>query len=563
MPPYNNIYKQYYNPYNFSSISKRVYTPSWRNMISNDIPFTDGLSGSIDVSIKALTPIIIKEGKNSPLNVSHNGKYFIPGTSIKGMIRNVFEILSLSKIGSLTDDNRYSMRDFDNSDYTLKTKANTNQIKPGLLVKINDQYHLIESPKFEKLSYQDIVNFKSDVNVDSLRNAKTVKDKYSQIPRNPFYILNDDNEKYVLLLSGWMNGKKHEYGIQIPRVIDPKPLDHSVIDNFLFIHEHEVKSGSWNFWKTKTKITNFNRNPTYDELTDKLCFSPVFYTKDDQGKIKSLGLAFLHRELYANSIHDLLDKRHKSDDLDMAQCVFGSSDHDLKGRVQFSPAFVEMNGKEVAPDPDKIILGSPKPTFYPFYLKQDKNAKYASTFSDDNGKINGWKRYLTHNEFTPTIFEKWNDRIGIKIRPLPVGVTFTIKIRFHNLKPVELGALLSSLTFHNNQNKCFHLIGMGKPLGYGKLGLIGISLSVPKKDDTIQHYMAIFEKEISTESGRNVFEEWKRDVIPLFKMATGKFNQQIRYPVAFDEFKAIKSVKMSIVDFSPKLDDFELISLNN
>lgn len=135
MAPYNNTFDKYYNPYNFSPISERVYKPSWRNMISQDIPFYDGISGSIYVTFKALTPLIIKEGKDQPESVNFNGKPFIPGTSVKGMIRNVLEILSLSKIGPRIKDNRYSMRDFDNSDYTLKTKANTGQIKPGLWYK--------------------------------------------------------------------------------------------------------------------------------------------------------------------------------------------------------------------------------------------------------------------------------------------------------------------------------------------------------------------------------------------------------------------------------------------
>ncbi len=533
-------------------------------MISQDIPFSDGISGSIDVTFEALTPLIIKEGKDKPESVNLNGKPFIPGTSVKGMVRNVLEILSLSKIGPLVNDNRYSMRDFDNNDYTLKTKANTDQIKPGLLVKINDLYHLIESPKCEKLSYQEIADFKQDVDVSGLRSAKTVKGKYEQIPGRPFYILNDDNEKYVLLLSGWMNSKKHEYGIQIPRIIDPKPLDHSVIDDFLFIHEHEVKSESWTFWKAKTKITNFNRNPTYDELTDKLCFAPVFYTKDEEGTISSLGLAFLHRELYANSIHDLLDESHKTDELDMAQCIFGSSNHDLKGRVQFAPAFVNMNGKSINQQAKDIILGSPKPTFYPFYLKQE--GRYPSTFSDNYAKINGWKRYLVHQKIVEQIITERQKKVKTEIKPLPKGVSFTTKIRFHNLKPQELGALLSALTFHGNSDKCFHLMGMAKPLGYGKLKLIKIEPIVPDKFDAAG-YMALFEKKLCEECPCS-FEEWKTDVAPALAIATGNYNNEIHYPGQgkerpFDDFKAIKVNNLSIVDFAPKLNNFELKSLNN
>lgn len=51
------------------------------------------------------------------------------------------------------------------------------------------------------------------------------------------------------------------------------------------------------------------------------------------------------------------------------------------------------------------------------------------------------------------------------------NTAFTGKIRFHNLKHAEIGALLSSLTFHNTKN-VFHNIGLAKPLGYGKISIL-------------------------------------------------------------------------------------------
>lgn len=292
---------------------------------------------------------------------------------------------------------------------------------------------------------------------------------------------------------------------------------------------------------------------------------PVFYTTDDQGKIRSLGFAYLHREPYANSIHDLLDKRYKTDDLDLAQCIFGASDHDLKGRVQFSPAFVNMDGKSLSPKSVDIILGSPKPTFYPFYLKQ--NGSFTSTFSDENAKINGWKRYLLHYEVLEQIVTERQKKVKTEIKPLPEGVTFTTRIRFHNVKPKELGALLSALTFHGNHDKCFHQIGMAKPLGYGKLKLADIKLSIPGKTDKLEDYMELFEKDLCQEVACS-FDEWKKDITPLFAIATGNYNREIHYPgqgkeKPFEDFKAIKVKNLSIADFSPRLDEFELKSLNN
>jgi CRISPR-associated protein (TIGR03986 family) len=565
MALYNNTIEKYYNPYNFSPISKRlVYKPSWRNMISQDIPFYDGISGIIDVTFKARTPIIVKESKDDPLNVNHNGRYFIPGTSIKGMVRNVFEILTLSKMGSVVKDNRYSMRDLapTNRDYTIKGRLE--DIKAGFLVTINGRYCLIKSPQFERISYDEI-GYEFNIDGQKVKAASGISEKYDLL-NNPQPFINDGNNCiWLTVFTGKMQNKHKEFCFQIPERFKIYPLSEATIKNFRFVYEKETKSKSWAYWKMKMK--NFESEPTYDEIANNLCYAPVFYTVEDK-KISSLGLAFLHRELYTHSVHDFLKDDHKTDDLDLTQCVFGSSDHDLKGRVQFSAAFVNMNGKNTNSQPDKIILGSPKPTFYPFYLRQDKSKRFASTFSDGNAKINGWKRYLAHQKFAPTTFAKWNEKIGIKITPLPEGVTFSTKIRFHNLKPVELGALLSSVTFHNNKDKCFHLIGMGKPLGYGKLEITDIKLAIPDSNKLPQHFMALFEKEISTEESKNVFERWKNDVTPLFKIASAKFDQCIKYPGQgkydpFDDFKAIKTQNLSIADFSPSLDEFELNSLHN
>jgi CRISPR-associated protein (TIGR03986 family) len=382
--------------------------------------------------------------------------------------------------------------------------------------------------------------------------------KYELVNNEPFYDFNSD--RYVLFFTGKMQNKEHEYGIKIPTSLVFKPLEKAVVKDFLFVHEHEVKSKSWSFWKKKIK--NFKKKPTYKDLTTDLNFAPVFYTKNNENEIESLGLAFLHRELYKHSVHYFLGKDHTSNDLDLAQCIFGSSEHDFKGRVQFAPAFVDMHGKQVNNIPTEIILGTPKPTFYPFYLKQKLNGYPASTFSDPKGTINGWKRYLVHQKILAQTFPNNNQNVRTKIKPLPAGVTFTCKIRFHNLKPVELGAILSALTFHNNSDKCFHLIGMAKPLRFGKLKLNEIKLSVTERKGSSLDYMAFFEKEICTIDDKNIFDQWQNDIKPLFKIASGRYTEDIHYPVDFVQFKAIKSKRMSIADFAPPLNDFVIISLN-
>jgi hypothetical protein len=58
------------------------------------------------------------------------------------------------------------------------------------------------------------------------------------------------------------------------------------------------------------------------------------------------------------------------------------------------------------------------------------------------------------------------------------------------------------------------------------------------------------------------FEQWKNAVLKLFSYAMeNSAGKEIRYPKAFDEFKAIKKQKLNITDFSPDNTNFKLKSL--
>jgi sporulation protein YqfC len=106
-------------PYNFVPLPDEVYFPDWADQISHYIPFFDGLSGSMELTIKSVTPIFVRNGhtqndaksKNTiykSFSMTNDGKYFIPATTIKGSLRNVLEILTFGKMYHI-NDKRYSM----------------------------------------------------------------------------------------------------------------------------------------------------------------------------------------------------------------------------------------------------------------------------------------------------------------------------------------------------------------------------------------------------------------------------------------------------------------------
>lgn len=89
------------SPYNFVPLNSKVYIPDWYGLVSQDIPFEDGEDGYIELTWHNGSPLFIRDKdkddpEHAPMNI--NGRYFIPGSSIKGMLRNVLSILSFGKM---------------------------------------------------------------------------------------------------------------------------------------------------------------------------------------------------------------------------------------------------------------------------------------------------------------------------------------------------------------------------------------------------------------------------------------------------------------------------------
>lgn len=103
-------------PFNFVPLSEKVFFPDWSEQVSHDVPFEDAQSGVIDITITAKSPIFIRDGENDMEFCNFEGTQYIPGSSVKGMIRNVLEIMSFGKIpmDSKKHDKFMSVRDMTN-----------------------------------------------------------------------------------------------------------------------------------------------------------------------------------------------------------------------------------------------------------------------------------------------------------------------------------------------------------------------------------------------------------------------------------------------------------------
>ena len=143
-------------PFNFVPLNDKVFFPDWADKISQDVPFEDGVSGTIDVKITAQTPIFVRNGHTQKDQKEENdeyksfsktkdNRYFIPATSIKGCIRNVLEIMSFGKMGIDRVQNRsFGLRDLSKSadgDF-YREKIKSDKIHCGWLQLKDDVYCL-------------------------------------------------------------------------------------------------------------------------------------------------------------------------------------------------------------------------------------------------------------------------------------------------------------------------------------------------------------------------------------------------------------------------------------
>jgi CRISPR-associated protein (TIGR03986 family) len=507
-------------PFNFVPVSDKIFFPDWANQISHDIPFSDGISGTIELKIIAESPIFVRNGHtaleasektNSYKSFSNiDGKYFIPGSSIKGAIRNVFEIMSFGKM-QFVDNKRYSIRDLQLRDYT-STFQNA-EIRCGWMrkegnriiisdrgvpfrvshKKIDDYFNTQFCETFEDPNFFRTESNKSSTYKYEVFKNKELVVKFNQLPNSKNTV---DKRKFVSL----ENNGKHQGTIvftgQASRRQKSKKKASGKFFEFVF-SDNEKKTYEFDFYEREGKFSDFQfiyKDSTEWSFWKKKMLGgeqvPVFFIfKDDD--LQHIGLSYLYKLPFPKKIKDYLPEEHSKVKMDLADCVFGTTDNkSLKGRISFSNAFAQQS--IVLPE-NLVYMGSPKPTYYPIYLKQkgvngylDDKSKSFVTMLHNKAELKGWKRYPIRDTYIKTfeIPEGQSENANPFIA-LNRGSKFYCQVRFFNLKPEELGGLVKSIELEKNS---YHILGFAKSYGYGK---VKVSIESINSGDSIEKGVVI------------------------------------------------------------------------
>ncbi|MCF6244159.1 MAG: TIGR03986 family CRISPR-associated RAMP protein [Sulfurovum sp.] len=523
-------------PFNFVPLSEKVFFPDWAEEVSHDVPFEDAQSGVIDITMTAKSPIFVRDHNDAEGFCHHNGTHYIPGSSVKGMIRNVLEIMSFSKMNQINDDT-YAVRDLSDAKnfYMKEMKKDT---FCGWLRKEGKDFIVEDCGKPGRIKHEELdkifnMDFSSKFKKGKFGNKaddKTALKKYELIDSDTYTFplthtttSNVGDKRYAhetsssltgtIVLTGQPSGRDEERKIPSGKVYEfvffesksesksEIKVKEKVMEKFLFAYfdgrtTEPKESPDWTYWKEKL------------EQGEKV---PVFFQKNSKD-IAHFGLSYLYKLPYTYSVKDGLPPAHSDSRRDMAETMFGYvGEEALKGRVQFSHFKATEKVQEL--QERKEILGTPRASYYPMYVRQ--NSTDFKTFMNTDFAISGWKRYPIHSgSKTSKTEETGNENVGTSFRPLKEGVVFQGKLRYHNLKKAELGALLSALTFHNTEG-CFHNIGLAKALGYGKIALTLNGV------DALENQLKAFEVEVSEQvEGWNESEQIKE----LLSMATEQDN---------------------------------------
>ncbi len=531
------------SPYNFVSLSSHVFEPDWKDDVSHDLPFEDGLSGQIAYRLTAIRPLVVggsrrssKQGEPAKVAFVHRpgqpNAVVIPGSSIRGLLRNVVEIASFGRMRLVHRGRRLALRDLGGKakdEYIAKiTASEQSRDRSGRSVtafrsRVSAGFLNFDAARgmwritpceMGRIEAADLMGLQQNTapwaphtpapaKYKDFRKANGGSDELWIIAPEAQAHLSHRLNKHIferrcalakegeqgakrarVVLTGQPNKLKHREFV----FFDPRPDQAMDVEPSLFrataeIHvEAEKAAGdklqTWKFWFDGVHQPDI----------------PVFWLSEAEvsrggraDAVHAFGLSMMFRLPARRTVGEMLDAHYggpSKASTDLPELIFGRlpsgldegglGSEGLRSRVSISMA--EPTGSKV----ERItagtwLLNSPKPSWYPAYLVQNepqpgKGVNTYATWITPNAQLRGFKRYQPRTQTPPLNTPSSNPPLSTTLEAVRRGTAFEGVIRFHNLKPAELGALLWALDFGGAEG-AQHTLGMGKPYGFGACSL--------------------------------------------------------------------------------------------
>lgn len=540
-------------PYNFVPLPERPFTSAEGTSILNpdqSLYHGERLTGWIDVTLETKSPIYVRAPltprenqrreaeDNNPddrtlhLNKMRNKPDFfyvsdpsapvIPGSSLRGMIRNMVEILGHGKFGPSperplvyravgdTSSHGEAYRHQLMTEETGDKNAFTPKYIAGFIRKIGDTWYIQPAAEIHGITWARILH--QDIPRAGLKNMPGLRNAYELHVAVGNYELQEVRGGFVKIrrLKVVEASASARNGL-IPAVLaESGPIPKKASEAVVF--KPDLKA-QWDSTWIRIPDGSDPDDPRdligeyRDQLTpaqEKILGpggalrdgQPIFYLLDN-GMLVFFGHTQLFRLTYKRSPKEFLTIPYIDEGrIDLAEAMFGKvrgARGGQAGRVFVGDARlvdprkddVWLPGGAVIPK----ILSTPKPTTFQHYLTQSQpdipRGKGLNTYNNSpaDATLRGYKRYWIKGNVTRKDIAERSENVRApedekqhtRIKPVRAGVNFHFRVRFENLLPQELGLLWWSLALPaKDEGDYCHQIGMGKPLGLGAIKLAPI-----------------------------------------------------------------------------------------
>lgn len=578
-------------PYNFVPVPDRpiTYPEGEKNPLAVDqsVYHASRFTGWIDVDLETRSPIYVRgpltpeqyERKeiqdNDPRDPTphleklrnrpdffHAGdpqQPVIPGSSLRGMLRTICEILGHGKMNFVHDTALIYRAVGDTSSHgeayrqqlMAEVPGEKNHFVPrfkaGYIVHNGRDWAIQPAQEINGVTYARISHKRwNEVNRQLKRwyNCRNAREIYVQIGPNEMQKVRGGfiHIKYAKVLhaaaspgaglhravaveSGRMFSKRSEAVIFAPDENAPKiriPDGSNGEPDLVTAYLDQVSPEQEKLLGSKQGVLQHNQ--------------PIFYL-EDEGKLIFFGHTQMFRLPYRYSPQGLLHPVHKDENrIDLAEAMFGkvrAKETGHAGRIFVGDArMLPGQANPWLPDGEITIpqiLSGPKPTTFQHYLTQPQpdvaQGKGLETYnsSPKNTTLRGYKLYWHKGDVRKEAVvdnlsaeEQKKDTQHTKMKPIRSGVQFSFRVHFENLLAAELGLLWWALALPGQGDYC-HKLGMGKPLGLGAVKLSpALHLVQPAK--RYQSFLAPSEEALSTgEAAEDIVNQRIQQVVNMFE----------------------------------------------
>lgn len=470
--------RKFVNPYNFVPVDcKKTAREAMPDQYGE-------LTGYIECDLIARTPLAIPDTAEKeevpgiesgphyfyPFMKRPDGKYMIPGSSIRGPVRSVFETLTDSCFSSMANDTPLTQRVSSSSAYN-----------PGILKKENGVWHLYKAERYrypiddckrDKVKSGDFVAFDS-VPARDPRIAPVVTRVYTAPEK-----YGDKKQGYVVIGENIFRKKNESIFLKKQRVEIDDDLVQKALKGLDTVYEYYNDSAiNKNLGQGRNGHHGYKAYPAMKKNGTIL----LWYRRIKNGKNDLLyfSLAAIGRKVFNKTLNELvLEKAPCTDRRNLCEAcrLFGMVTKNGTGgtgvgsRVRFSDAVCttpEKVGKKLT----LIELGSPKTSYMPFYAnvsQDDYGPGRQAGYDDVHREIRG-RKYYWHSTIprTTEVKNKRNSTVAVA----DAGSSFKFRVYFDGITEKQLKRLIYSLNFYENERngKMCHKIGHGKPAGLGSV----------------------------------------------------------------------------------------------